>query len=166
MSIKANWPDWVRAGVVAISLIVTVIFALEYWALQDVDRLTIFTEIGLVGTWLGLMILYVSLKGPRLSVFAAILSLLTVAMLLIVYANVYRIEGIIDSSTHQEIHGSAACFYFSVVTFTTLGYGDFYPSPEARFYAASEAIMGYLALALFISVLGYAWNQVNRGNSN
>ena len=41
-------------------------------------------------------------------------------------------------------------FYFSIVTFTTLGYGDMQPRPEMRLYAAFEALLGYLYLGLIV----------------
>ncbi|CAM4152372.1 ion channel [Pseudoalteromonas byunsanensis] len=43
-------------------------------------------------------------------------------------------------------------FYFSVVTFTTLGYGDITPVGISRFIAAVEAFTGSFSLALFVVV--------------
>lgn len=40
--------------------------------------------------------------------------------------------------------------YFSTVTFTNLGYGDFRPSPDGQFFAAFEAILGYIMLGIFL----------------
>lgn len=42
--------------------------------------------------------------------------------------------------------------YFSVVTFTTLGYGDISPLGIARFVAAFEAFIGSFTMALFVVV--------------
>lgn len=42
--------------------------------------------------------------------------------------------------------------YFSVVTFTTLGYGDISPVGVARFIAACEAFLGSFTMALFVVV--------------
>ncbi|WED21330.1 ion channel [Vibrio sp. JC009] len=42
--------------------------------------------------------------------------------------------------------------YFSVVTFTTLGYGDIAPTGIARFIAAFEAFLGSFTMALFVVV--------------
>ena len=42
------------------------------------------------------------------------------------------------------------CLYFSVVTFTTLGYGDFLPKPHFRPWAATEAALGAGLIAAFI----------------
>lgn len=44
------------------------------------------------------------------------------------------------------------CFYYSVVTFTTLGYGDFTPIGLSRLFAAIEAFTGSFTLALFVVV--------------
>ena len=42
------------------------------------------------------------------------------------------------------------CIYFSVVTFTTLGYGDLTPQGWSRIVAAVEAFIGSFSLALFV----------------
>ncbi len=43
------------------------------------------------------------------------------------------------------------CLYFSVVTFTTLGYGDFQPAVGAsRFFVSVESIVGAFTMALFV----------------
>lgn len=44
--------------------------------------------------------------------------------------------------------------YFSVVTFTTLGYGDIQPVGFAKYIAASEAVIGASLMALLVFVLG------------
>lgn len=44
------------------------------------------------------------------------------------------------------------CMYFSVVTFTTLGYGDLVPIGLSRFFAALEAFIGSFTIALFVVV--------------
>jgi len=46
------------------------------------------------------------------------------------------------------------CIYYSVVTFTTLGYGDVTPRGIARPFAAFEAFVGAFMMALFIVVFG------------
>lgn len=42
--------------------------------------------------------------------------------------------------------------YFSVVTFTTLGYGDIAPQGLSRLFTAIEALMGSFTMALFVVV--------------
>ncbi len=45
------------------------------------------------------------------------------------------------------------CLHFSVVTFTTVGYGDFKPKPSCRFLADSEAVLGAALMAMFVVAL-------------
>jgi len=44
------------------------------------------------------------------------------------------------------------CLYFSVVTFTTLGYGDYIPIGMSRVISALEAFTGSFTIALFVVV--------------
>ncbi len=39
-------------------------------------------------------------------------------------------------------------FYFSLVTFTTVGYGDWYPEDRYRKFVMSEGVLGWLLLCL------------------
>jgi len=53
-----------------------------------------------------------------------------------------------------EIEALAFLFYFSVVTLTTLGYGDIAPAvPAARMLCSLEAVIGQLFVAVFIARL-------------
>ena len=52
--------------------------------------------------------------------------------------------------------GSTDVLYFSIVTWTTLGYGDFRPSPDTRMYAASQAVLGYFYMGILIAKL-FQW---------
>jgi hypothetical protein len=45
------------------------------------------------------------------------------------------------------------CLYCSIVTFTTLGYGDYQPKEPYRLLAASEALLGAALMAVFIVCL-------------
>ncbi|WP_020407472.1 ion channel [Hahella ganghwensis] len=52
----------------------------------------------------------------------------------------------------DNIQAFFSSLYFSVVTFTTLGYGDLAPIGIARGFAALEAFIGSFTLALFVVV--------------
>lgn len=74
---------------------------------------------------------------------------LVVANAILVYGLIYRKYGLMKggSITKDPID----CLYFSIVTWTTLGYGDVTPSDELRIFAASEALLGYLVMSLMIA---------------
>jgi hypothetical protein len=44
-------------------------------------------------------------------------------------------------------------FYFSMMTFTTVGYGDWYPLDRHRKGVMIEGIVGWLTLSLFLVTL-------------
>ena len=55
---------------------------------------------------------------------------------------------------HPEVDALALLLYFSVVTLTTLGYGDITPAiPAARMLCSVEAMIGQLFVAVFIARL-------------
>lgn len=57
-----------------------------------------------------------------------------------------------ENSAQQNIELFFSCLYYSVVTFTTLGYGDFTPHGISRAFAAMEAFTGSFTIALFVVV--------------
>jgi hypothetical protein len=67
---------------------------------------------------------------------------------------------IYNSENALALHGQAlshpglpAAMYFSVVTFTTLGYGDYNAIGNMRFIAAGEAFLGAILIALFTVIV-------------
>jgi voltage-gated potassium channel Kch len=55
---------------------------------------------------------------------------------------------------HPEVEAIALLLYFSIVTLTTLGYGDIVPAvASARMLCSSEAVIGQLFVAVFIARL-------------
>lgn len=56
------------------------------------------------------------------------------------------------ASFSENIRALSSCAYFSIVTFTTLGYGDITPTGFSRFLASVEALFGSFTLALFVVV--------------
>ena len=55
-----------------------------------------------------------------------------------------------EAGSGQNFRNWLDCIYFSVVTFTTLGYGDLTPLGWSRIVAAVEAFTGSFSLALFV----------------
>lgn len=74
--------------------------------------------------------------------------------IIVLYGIIYTYVGIV--SERERISDSWDCLYFSIVTWTTVGYGDFVPSPIGRMFAASEALYGYIFMGLYISLIFHA----------
>ncbi|WP_407332718.1 ion channel [Enterovibrio sp. 27052020O] len=82
--------------------------------------------------------------------------------LILISAMLYFVTGIqfsgepVGYSAEQGLSGNlqafAECLYYSVVTFTTLGYGDYIPIGMSRLVAATEAFTGSFTIALFVVV--------------
>ncbi len=69
----------------------------------------------------------------------------------------YKKEEQARASGNQVNQNFWHCLYFSVVTFTTLGYGDFRPLGKFRYLAMTEGILGWLTMALFLVTLANVW---------
>jgi hypothetical protein len=76
------------------------------------------------------------------------------------FAVLYREVGLIDVGG-TTVTSLSDALYFSVVTWTTLGYGDIRPSPDARIWAAAEALYGYVVMAFLIAQILY-WLDTGR----
>lgn len=82
--------------------------------------------------------------------------------LIIGFALIYFYLGISDSGNiitysseslfNENLLNFGRCLYFSIVTFTTLGYGDLIPLGITRPFAAMEAFSGSFTIALFVVV--------------
>jgi hypothetical protein len=75
-------------------------------------------------------------------------------------------NGIIKLQSFSEIsqfstviHNFLNCIYFSVVSFTTLGYGDYHPVGWSRVVGASEGFIGAFFMAMFVLTVGRKMNR-------
>ena len=75
------------------------------------------------------------------------------------FAVIFRQLGISVSGT-RVTHNIFSCLYFSSITWTTIGYGDFTPTANARFFAALEGFIGYVFMALLISTLIHVFGKL------
>lgn len=95
-------------------------------------------------------------------------------LMAVVWALLYQLVELSEPGSFRMLDPNASpslrdVLYFSVVTMTTLGYGDITPlSSGARSLASGEAVFGQLFVAIFIARLVglYAAQQHGRGSAS
>ena len=92
--------------------------------------------------------------------FIASLLLIHVAVTITAFALHHKSAGLIGRSGHPLEPSFWDALYFSVTTFTTLGYGDLQPMPEMRLATSVEALAGMISVALSASMI-WLWCQEN-----
>ncbi len=83
--------------------------------------------------------------------------LLTILFLMVthicIFACLYMVFGVVVDTSGTAITGLWSHFYFSAVTYTTLGYGNLTPQGfGAEFIATIEVLMGFALFAFFIGL--------------
>ncbi|HID37924.1 MAG TPA: two pore domain potassium channel family protein [Calditrichaeota bacterium] len=84
---------------------------------------------------------------------------ISISMAVLCFALLYMQQGIVSHGVTQRVALDA--IYFSAVTFSTLGYGDFAPTQSARLIAAFQAILGNLHLGMVVGVMFFAVQENN-----
>ncbi|PSL09192.1 ion channel [Marinobacterium halophilum] len=81
-----------------------------------------------------------------------------------IFAVIYKSFNICcDSSGDVLDTGWYDAFYFSVVTWTTLGYGDFKPTDSLKIFTMAEALMGQVFMAMLAGKVMYWLQKLDRG---
>lgn len=68
------------------------------------------------------------------------------------YADIFRRLGLVEPNG-TITHSALDRLYFSIVTWTSVGYGDLRPLRDGRPFAAAECLLGYISMAVFFGVL-------------
>jgi len=79
----------------------------------------------------------------------------SLAIILLYGITYYALKAITTSYTVSGNYSIGDCVYYSIITFTTLGYGDFIPKENVyyRLLAGSEAFIGAFMIGLFVFTL-------------
>lgn len=80
-------------------------------------------------------------------------SVLLFCITLLSFSLVYRFYGVIDSATGEITQRYLTSLYFSITTWSTLGYGDFRPVAGIRLLTSFEAILGVLSIPLIFTMI-------------
>ncbi|RJO59879.1 potassium channel protein [candidate division WS5 bacterium] len=91
--------------------------------------------------------------------FVCILLIVHILVTILSFALHYKVGGLVGMSGYF-IPTLTDALYFSVTTFTTLGYGDFRPIVEQRLTTSIEALAGMMSMAIGASLI-WLWCQEN-----
>ena len=171
-----------RTAIVAISLAVPVVLLSGVRLLIEQQGIIIVYH--LLGiSFLGytvVVILVFLFRVQRVTLNMIFASMCVYLLLGVTWAEVYSLLEVLEpgksfkfslaedaSSQSMQFGGEKSIFplYYSLVTMTTLGYGDIVPvSPSARMFAAVQALMGQLYLAVLVGrLVGLHISQATRG---
>jgi uncharacterized protein YjbI with pentapeptide repeats len=83
------------------------------------------------------------------------------ALIILLCAFFYAQPGSLVYLGRYTEHSFLQGLYFSTITFTTLGYGDFYPAANgfSRYLAMAEAVSGAFLMALFVVCLAKRFSR-------
>lgn len=109
------------------------------------------------GDFIIILPLFLNLSRSYFSIIF-ILYILEIFTILISFGFLHGESGMLDSNG-DLVTGFANGLYFSITTFTTLGYGDLKPLPEMRFATSIQALFGMVAVAIGASVLWLWCNE-------
>jgi hypothetical protein len=156
-----------RFLVISVALAVPVALLQVVSFLFDSDRLLLADSIASV-----VFLAYIAVQGLRYLFTVRQVTMDTIAASLCIYlllalawAAIYTITELLAPGSYvvsrQDAasggfveEGSGVALYFSLVTISTLGYGDITPTtPVARLFAASQAVCGQLYLAVLVARL-------------
>lgn len=68
------------------------------------------------------------------------------------FTRIYSAFGV-ESAAGSLDRSVTTAHYFSIVTWTILGYGDFHPIEKLRLFASFEALLGYAAMAVIAGIV-------------
>ena len=80
------------------------------------------------------------------------------------FAQWYLHYGLNDSG--KVVYNMKSALYFSVITFTTVGYGDVVPTVDSRLIAGIEAFTGYCIMALIVASIVVVITEAGKPKQN
>lgn len=112
-----------------------------------------------------LIVIFLSSKHWRINSFRLARDICISSLLnILAFSHLYRELGFSLTESCIKEMGELNAAYFSTVTFTTLGYGDFRPCENSRLLAALQALVGNLHLGLFAGVAMLLASEISQGD--
>ncbi|PSL12661.1 ion channel [Marinobacterium halophilum] len=92
--------------------------------------------------------------------------LIVVILMIFMFAFLYRVVGLCcDAEGNTFDPDWLNAIYFSVVTWTTLGYGGFSPPENLKLFAMAEALMGQVFMAMIVGKTIFLLQRNDKGEN-
>jgi hypothetical protein len=82
------------------------------------------------------------------------------------FIELYETIGVYKVEPKIITHDKWDALYFSIITWTTTGYGDLVPIGASRLVACCEALLGTLCNGIVLAVVIYQLNEMAKGRDN
>ena len=154
--LKEYWFDTLISLIIATMLFLEIRDVLSPESSESKPAIMVFMTVTLTLGFLSMQIAIFNIlrrrhsNGRGVHPFMLPISVLINLAIIVVYAKTYKSIGILHNG--ELVNSGRESLYFSVVTWTTLGYGDFAPSESIRMLAASQAFIGYVSMAMLIGL--------------
>lgn len=148
-----SWSHRLRSSIVSLAAMLAPLVAAFYLLRLTYLLLSPRSDAILDGVVMFLLATFVLVTSRRTVLLIQLTALgLLLCMSVWSYSDIYMRLGIVDT-TSQIVRDRESCLYFSIVTLTRLGYGDYRPTLDARMVAATQALTGYVFFGVLISML-------------
>lgn len=131
---------------------VLIVARLVYWNLYPLTSTSILLVVFNIPFFLLIVsTLYSGLRETKEAAYTLGFILTCVFMNIVFFGRIYASLEVSNGS--ELLSTRADSIYFSVITWTTLGYGDFAPKSSARVIASIQVLYGYILMPLIVAVI-------------
>ncbi len=76
----------------------------------------------------------------------------SIFLMMYTFATIYHLNGLVNYDSGAPVTNFYEVFYFSGVTWTTLGYGDMVPTGMGKILSVIESMMGWVLMSLITAI--------------
>jgi len=158
--VSGSLPDIIKNG--GAPFIIMILALVSYLLLAFINitlfshisvLICLFTTLGTGYLQLGILSKARTHRKNRMSI---LMTLGTAGVIITVFAVHYYIDGNVCGESGCTKDDMPTSLYFSMITFSTTGYGDYAPIGYMRFYASIEAFIGMLLMLMLAVQIGSA----------
>jgi protein-S-isoprenylcysteine O-methyltransferase Ste14 len=105
-------------------------------------------------------------RNPPEITLPLLLTLLGIVEILVVFAVIYHGRPNALSGPPGATQTFQTALYFSVITWTTVGYGDWTPNSSIQLFVSVQALLGYIFMGVIVGLLSAAIHSLGARNAD